>query len=319
MVVLANSASAKGFWDWCISIARAVGKIFLGIDGGSDAAKSAAESAANASRAAADAAHSAANATRFIANISAAVADSTGAAASASEAAAHAASYAMWMNVFVIAIIIVIVWCNWTSLLNYVSARPETVLRSEEDCKTWDNLEIRGRFSFWTPALLIPPGLPYAWAGDVVSYEHQLAKNEWTACCLTEWTLFVLASCIALIAFASKPTEVKNGKRNNNCLPGPKELILLAWLNMMNIYNGFDIYVYIYRSPLLRMKQRCNDEPLATRTYDRNNFPNASESATISQLAWTFKTVLHFFPDLEASGEFGRPHWPGRHACITSA
>ena len=105
----------------------------MGIDGGSDAAKSAAESAANASRAAADAAHSAANATRFIANISAAVADSTGAAASASEAAAHAASYAMWMNVFVIAIIIVIVWCNWTSLLNYVSARPETVLRSEED------------------------------------------------------------------------------------------------------------------------------------------------------------------------------------------
>jgi len=107
-------------------------KIFLGIDGGSDAAKS----AANASRAAADAAHSAANATRFIANITAAVADSTRAAASASEAAANAASYAMWMNVFVIAIIIVIVWCNWTSLLNYVSARPETVLRSEEDCKT---------------------------------------------------------------------------------------------------------------------------------------------------------------------------------------
>ena len=108
-------------------------KIFLGIDGGSDAAKSAAESAANASRAAADAAHSAANATRFIANITAAVADSTRAAALASEAAANAASYAMWMNVFVIAIIIVIVWCNWTSLLNYVSARPETVLRSEED------------------------------------------------------------------------------------------------------------------------------------------------------------------------------------------
>ena len=96
-------------------------KIFLGIDGGSDAAKSA------------DAAHSAANATRFIANITAAVADSTRAAALASEAAANAASYAMWMNVFVIAIIIVIVWCNWTSLLNYVSARPETVLRSEED------------------------------------------------------------------------------------------------------------------------------------------------------------------------------------------